>query len=433
MNKNLLAVMVAAVSLSGCMVISTHHDDANCYESCSDYEVCESYCDAWSCWDECWYETTCDTYCEETTEVTEVVSETVVGCYSSVDCGKNEICIADQCQPKDTDERGLAGLCQACSTNQDCIEPGSLCIRLNFDQASRTGEKVCSRTCEYNHDCPQGFECLNISSEVGVSAQCLPVWTEFEKRTCNPSPELECVRANDCELGESCVNNSCVGPERAECDSNRACPDGQTCRNFTCQLDSAPECARRSDCSTNQICIDGACEELSEQCVFNEECDGGAVCVDGACRAECSQDGDCSQQEACVQGLCAPLECRRSADCSAGEICVDAQCELTCDYAVGESCGEGFVCDPKNFCAPDASVECRSNAECAREEICSGGSCLSPCSCNQQCPSGQVCDLNSGTCGTPAGEPVANSPATDSCGNDCDCPSGQSCNGGTCG
>lgn len=424
--KAALALAFAVFNLSGCLIVSDTHEEG-CYDDCHDYEVCETYCDPWECWDECYWETTCNTYCEDTTVDVNIDVTTTVDCFNDFDCGEGQICVADTCKPRDTEENGLAGLCQTCSNNADCVEDDALCIRLNFDQATSTGEKVCTRTCEYNHDCPSGFECINVSSEVGVPAQCLPVKGEFEKRTCNPSPELECVRATDCAVGESCVNNSCKGPNDAQCDSNNPCASGQTCRNFACVAVDAPECTTRTDCRSGEICIDGNCEAAAaEGCVFNNECDGG-MCVDGTCLSTCNSNSDCGSAENCRAGLCEPAECRRTADCGGGQICVDAACENTCNKTTGAGCTDGYSCNTLGYCEPDANVACRTNAECGRDEICTDGACVTPCTCNQDCGSGEVCDLNSGSCKAPAGTPVT------TCETSCDCPSGETCTAGQCG
>lgn len=422
-------ILLVGVALSsGCLVISDGETTEECWDECYDYEVCETYCDPWGCWDECWYETVCDTYCEDVYVEEEVVVEEKFDgeceCYSDIDCEGSDVCVANECKPLNTEDNGLSGLCQSCETNHDCVEDGAICTKLNFDQATSTGEKVCTRPCEYNHECPAGFECINISSEVGVAAQCLPVLTDFGKRTCNPSPELECVRATDCGLGESCVNNSCQGPTSAECDSNNACSAGLTCRNFKCVDANEPECATASHCASGQICVDGSCEASAETCVFNDECDGGA-CVDGQCASSCNADADCGANEFCRSGLCEAFECRRSADCAAGSICVNAECEQTCNPENGAGCDDGYVCNDNGYCDEDPNVECRTTAECARDEICVGGACSTACTCNQQCGDGQVCDVNSGVCQNPTAAPTQ-------CGEDCDCPSGESCVQGQC-
>jgi hypothetical protein len=425
--KAALALAFAVFNLSGCLIVSDNNHGEGCYDDCRDYEVCETYCDSWECWDECWWETTCDTYCDETTVDVNIDVTTTVDCFNDFDCGEGQICVADVCKPRDTEDNGLAGLCQTCSNNADCVEDTALCIQLNFDQATSTGEKVCTRTCEYNHDCPSGFECINVSSEVGVPAQCLPVKGEFEKRTCNPSPELECVRATDCAVGESCVNNDCKGPNDAQCDSNNPCASGQTCRNFACVAVDAPECTTRTDCRSGEICIDGSCEAAAaEGCVFNAECDGG-MCVDGTCLSTCASNAECGTGENCRAGLCEPAECRRTADCGGGEICVDASCENTCNKTTGAGCTTGYSCNTLGYCEPDTNVACRTNAECGRDEICTAGDCVTPCTCNQDCGSGQVCDLNSGSCKAPPATPIT------SCQTTCDCPGGQTCTDGQCG
>lgn len=423
----LLYLGIVALLSTGCLMVSESNPPPNgdCVQDCYEYEVVETYCDAWSCWDDYRWETTCTTTCES---VHYPEPGQPAECYSDLDCRSGTICIQDQCVRADTNARGSSGLCQTCETRHDCVEEDARCIRLNYDPVSNTGEKVCARDCDYNHECPAGFECVNISDEPGVPSQCLPIKGTNEKRTCNPTPDLECVRANDCALGESCVHNVCQGPENAECSGTRPCPSGQECRSFTCVDTNTPTCVDRSDCRNNEICIDGQCQRQTETCVFNEECDTSARCVDGQCVSICSDANDCGANERCRQGLCEVIECRRSADCSAGHLCVEARCEKHCTS--NAECGPGFLCSANNYCEADPNVECRSTAECGRDQICDGGSCETPCNCNQQCPESQVCDLDNGMCKDPnaGGEPPANE-----CDNDCDCPSGQRCQQGTCG
>lgn len=423
---------------SGCLVVSGDQDrqcydecyQSSCYDDCRTYEVCDVYQDPWETWEECWYETECDQVCDTT--CTQVCEETweapqpsVVdnSCVCDLDCSANSVCVSGTCAPRKQDTQpGQAGLCQSCETSYDCGEPGAMCIRLNYDQGIQDGEKICARQCETNADCPQAFECVNVSAEAGASAQCLPV-DRNNRRTCNPNPELECVRAKDCAVGESCVNNSCVGPNNAECDSHTACGAGKICRDFKCEDAQSPECVDRNDCSGTEICINGQCEAQNSSCVFNEECDGGK-CVNGQCVASCTSNDQCGAYERCRQGLCEAVECRRTADCAAGQVCVDANCEDSCNTTA--DCGSGYICSTHKYCTPDPNVQCRTNAECARDEVCDAGQCKTPCSCNQQCPVDQVCNAGSGTC-----EAIQQTPGTQ-CQDNCDCPSGQSCSNGTC-
>lgn len=318
--KKVFGLLLVAVTLSpGCLVVSGGGAHGDCYQDCYDYQRCETYCDYWSCWDECWVETSCSTYCEEAT-----TPEPAKECYNDAECGSGQICVSDKCTARDTTDRGLAGLCQSCETSNDCAEDGAKCIQLNFDTTSRTGEKVCTRVCNVDTDCPTAFECVKISDEANAAAQCLPKQGDNEKRTCNNGAGLECIKATDCALGESCVNNKCAKPDGVECTRDAQCADGKSCVNAKCTAANAPgSCVTRADCAADQLCINGACEKENNTCVFNSECNDGK-CVDGTCQATCQASSDCGTFEHCRQGLCETIECRRAADCSAGQICVDA-------------------------------------------------------------------------------------------------------------
>lgn len=433
MKKQLLTALGLAVTAmtfsSGCLVISDgDRGQVGCYEDCYDYQVCETYCDAWECWDECWYETSCDVQCPDPQPGTPAASD----CLCDIDCAQGDICIGGTCvaPSNDSNDNAEAGLCQACESTHDCVEDDARCIRLNYEHATKTGEKICSRICELDDDCPIGFECVNVSQEVGVPAQCLPKAGSDGDRTCTNNAELECVKAKECGVGESCVNNECTAPSAAECSDEQACGAGQVCRDFKCIAEETPECIDRNDCAADEICIDGACAAQNDSCVFNSECDNGK-CVDGECIAGCSENADCGPYERCrkpeggAQGLCEAIECRRTSDCEAGQVCVDAVCETSCSDS--SPCDNGYQCNSNDFCERDPSVECLVTAECGADEICTGGACQTACGCNQDCPTEQVCNLETGACE----QPGTSEPAQ-SCNTTCDCPSGQSCDEGVC-
>lgn len=399
-----------------------------CYDDCAAVEVCDVYSDPWETWEECWYEEqctqVCDTECVDVCERTDELPPAYDNsCASDWDCDLDDFCTARgvRAQRQDDPAPGFSGLCQSCETSYDCAEEGALCIQLNGD--ARTKEKVCARACTQDAQCPSNFECVQISQEAGAPSQCLPV-AQAGSRTCDSTGGLECVRARDCDTGQSCVNNVCQSPPAAECDARTPCPSTEdVCRNFTCVPETSPECTDRQDCASNEVCVDGTCEAQTTACVFNNECDGDGKCVDGACAASCADGQGCGQNERCIEGLCEPVECRRSSDCDAGDICVDALCEQAC--SVDTECAPGFLCQSARYCAPDPDVTCRINSECGRDEICVQGECQTPCSCNQQCATGETCDLNTGSCKVPA-------QTISSCSDDCECPSGQFCVRGEC-
>ncbi len=428
-----MALGMAAAALTfgqGCLIVSGNGpNEGECYDDCYDYQQCETYCDPWECWEECWVETSCTVTCTES-----YVPPASSQCIDDLDCAYGELCSSGTCvdEGEGGTSGGAAGLCQTCESTRDCFEEDARCIRLNFDQTARDGEKICSRTCDDNNDCPTGFECINVSQEVGVPAQCLPLQGDDNLRTCNNAAALDCTQANDCGIGESCVNNECVAPTNAECTATQACPSGQECILHKCKDPNESECTISSDCSGGELCIDGSCEAQATSCVRNSECGGGA-CVNGECVDSCTQSSDCGTYEICrkasgqTTGLCEQIECRRSADCSPGNVCVEARCEAAC--ATNGDCSAGYTCTNSGFCEEDPDVQCRLTAECARDEICDDGECKSGCSCNQDCGTGELCDLDSNTCFVPNTAPGAGG----ACDTSCDCPSGFSCNDGTCG
>lgn len=390
-------------------------------ECCRQVRVCETRCDDVGCYDHCETQTQCADSCERT-------------CSGDLDCPEQTVCIDGVCTDRNYDKTGTGGLCQSCETAYDCAEPDSRCVRLYFDRTPDGGPKVCATDCEYETDCPLGFECVD---RPGTPQVCVP----DEKlgstdRTCptDPDGDYQCFHSGHCGPGQSCIDNECVAPS-GECTEDADCGGSAVCQNFQCVSSSQPECIDRTDCPSDSICIDGSCKPRNPDgnCIKNAECRGDAVCVDGSCRTRCSDRSQCNANtEICREGLCVPIECRFNSDCGSNEVCVDAQCKRSC---VDEGdCDSGYVCSqPGHYCKRDPSVECRTDSECLSGESCHHGTCAQVCNCNQQCGDGEICNMEA-TASTNTG--LCESPDTSRdrtrCRNNCDCPSGQECIEGTC-
>jgi hypothetical protein len=284
----LLVVGFAALA-SGCVV----NANDECYEVCD--TVCEVRCNPWECWevcwDECWDECTYVEYEEEYTEESPD-DRPRAECSVDAECDQGEACERGRCVERSPG----VGLCQPCERNADCVEEGARCLEINGE------ERVCGRACEAAADCPRGFECQSVSSEVGVPNQCVPAADpDNGARSCEvPEPEPE--------------------PE--------------------------PGCRRNDDCAQGELCVDGACAPEAP--------------------VACAADADCGAELICEEGSCAPLECRRSADCADAQICVNARCEDACDDAnpcpEGSSCEAPGYCAPSHSCAADA--DCPQGQTC---------------------------------------------------------------------
>ncbi len=199
-----------------------------------------------------------------------------------------------------------------------------------------------------------------------------------------------CREAADCERGERCADNLCVGPDEGgdpDACENR-CRERALAAQEACLEDLGEEGAR--DCRERYVaafeeCMTAVCQEHEEDPIdpcenrcreralaVHEAClealgEEGARdcreryaaafedCVDQACGEDdddeevrrCREAGDCERGERCIDNLCvgpedAPQRCREAADCERGERCIDNLC-------VG---------------AEDAPRRCREAADC---------------------------------------------------------------------
>lgn len=383
--------MIAMLSMtSGCMISGM----GNCYDDCD--EVCDTYCDSTGCWEDC-YSTNCVTVCEDDTGYND---RGYSGCYDDYDCPEGYGCDWDECVPLDGPEphTGVAGFCQACETQADCIEPGALCIEINGS------ERVCARTCDAGSPCPVGFECRDISQQAGVPDQCVPMADpdNGNVRSCEIPDEPECLADADCGDG-SCVDGTCVA--------------------------AVPECTDDGGCGDGSVCVDGACEPAVEPaCVEDLDCTEGEICTEGECVAvetpECSEDLDCAWEagETCVDGAClvpAPVGCSDDSGCAAGEVCVEQACSGVHACVFNDECPEAWLCID-GMC-DDPSAGCSTDAECPDGQVCLEGLCEVPipdCEAHADCEDGQIC--LDGACIIPE------------CTHSSDCEDGNLCVNATC-
>ena len=289
-------LFVLGVALSGCVIVDDNHGE--CIEVCDTY--CDVYCDPWGCWEECWD----DCYCEVVEDYHDDDRiDDAPECRRDVDCDEGELCVEGECEEAPPiDEGGTAGFCDVCDESADCLEEGAFCIQLNDD------ERACTRACGTNSDCPDGFECAEISQVVNDPSQCIPIAVEG-LRSCaamDAPEESQCVLSTDCEEGESCVDGECIDPDApVTCESHSDCADGRACMTGVC---TEVECRDAEDCDEGATCVDARCRvacESDEACGVGHLCDGLGFCAEDP-EVECRQDAECAENEFCTQeGVCA--------------------------------------------------------------------------------------------------------------------------------
>ncbi len=242
------------------------------------------------------------------------------------------------------------------------------------------------------------------------------------------------------------------------CADDSACPTGQVCADSgVCDV---LECESNADCLTgDQACIEHRGQRVCslvecgcancDPCAAGHSCDNG-VCVLGGGTADCpgGTHDECGDGEVCDNFMC--------------RACEGAECGATPDCTV-DGCDPGFECDPATkACEPVSTVDGETCASCTNADECGGGgwtcaplingnSCLPPCTTNDDCYTGWLCQAGACTpvnftcsgCmldGCAAGEACnpndsACIPATaacESCGNDWECGAGSACHDSAC-
>lgn len=119
--------------------------------------------------------------------VTDIVDFSLVTQTWLIDC--NSLPLDPACVPA-VSPCASANICEACETDEDCLEVGARCLTLNDGS-------YCSRACIDNNDCPAGYSCIDTGGEL----QCVP-----DTGSCT------CTASNLTEL-QSCEMSYSANPE----------------------------------------------------------------------------------------------------------------------------------------------------------------------------------------------------------------------------
>lgn len=388
-----------------------------------------------------------------------------VTCANDANCGPGEGCQNGTCQPKPVPADPTS--CKSCTSNSNCGTNGG-CFQFP-DNIAR-----CAQPCIADNFCPTGYFCQATSGG----------------RYCFPNELIcPCKTTTDCQQNETCRSGlcrltvckyGCPCSDTAPCDAPYQClqtGQGSLCFQVcggSAGTGSFPAGVPGSTCSGGSCSLGANCYNLSgggdicmKPCTNNSSCTstgGQCYALGGQNFCLCQQDSECLSTQACNKtvlgqaggGACAPKSsaptCESGYECkSAGSIDI---CQPKPSRNVGESCGGTTqVCLDNLTCVRTSSTSdsgvCIEN--CPQDQKCkSGGSCVIQggssvfCGCNtdSQCASGEYCNkifgqvgicakgtppnCGNNTCDTGKGENCS------SCPQDCKCPTGQTCNNGTC-
>jgi hypothetical protein len=324
-----------------------------------------------------------------------------------------------------------------CATNNDCAPP-AVC------NGTSCGLKPPGSSCGGNDECASNVCTEGVCCATACTGTCMSCAVVGSLGTCTAVPAGKgdpggrcadmgsascgtnglCDGAGACQryaAGVECVGPSCPATGTTAtlartCDGAGVCKPAttQSCAPYGCNGTTCiAACGSDGDCAPNNVCNTGMCgkKRLGQQCGAGTECDSGN-CVDGVC-CSASSCGTClSCAVAGKAGSCQPIaagDMDTMNRCTAAPPCgFTGRCDGAgaCQYApTSTSCGTatctGASFTPVGNC--DGAGACKQTSTSCGHYVCGAGACLTTCTRDQDCVTGETCQANSCTSLKPLG------------------------------
>ncbi|MCB9648561.1 MAG: hypothetical protein H6730_18460 [Deltaproteobacteria bacterium] len=278
-------------------------------------------------------------------------------------------------------DRSECGQDEVCSADGECCPPPSRCRSPNDCPASQpecngaTGQCFGGAGCFQDADCEQETACTGgrcfcdiqgappgtcrqRPDECQTDADCFDNGTFIQKFCTVANPPKRCADAPSCSTDNDCSSYGLV------CDTAAGSPSMGYCQNGLPCTVGGNECPVGQTC-VNNVCVGENCLNKPSLCTANETCDPvTAMCVPNN-TGTCTQDTDCQAGYYCnTSSSTCQVGCRDNTECPGG-VCNAAH---QCEYPMGQFCGP---------CTTDA--DCPGGARCVNNPF-TGNTCYEQCS-----------------------------------------------------
>jgi len=308
-------------------------------------------------------------------------------------------------------------------------------------------------TCSAVTGAPRGGR--SACAGAGAGTECGPICDGSDITACHYPNEAKSCGANSCTT----TGGTFIEKHTSVCNGAGACSDvPKTCGGFICDTTACKStCTANTDCTTGYYCKSGACipiEGLGTSCTTASTCTSG-FCTDGVCCAvgSCGAGKSCSAGLGTLKGICVSLNgtpCSANAECASNS-CVDGVC---CDSACTGSCEACNKVGSVGKCVPivgdpltghPACKGTSTDVDCAQRcDGTDGANCKYPgttASCGKPSCGGGIetqvstCD-GAGTCKaatkTCAPYLCGTTACLSGCTKNADCATGNYCKSGSC-
>ncbi len=286
-------------------------------------------------------------------------------------CSGNSVCVKTSSRPQgeckvlcNSNEYYDGRSCQPCPTHAICDGSPDYDCESGYYKTDAGECMLCPPMVGVSSCDSGGLICLDGYYKKNGACQLCP---EPNRTYCQSEPShnknsdgCPMYRYEECSLGKSCVNNTCVcspeslplGSDCSEC--AYSCVSGLSCENGVCVGEDpniGEEC--QPACSSDQSCRSGQCVcnddgSQGSSCSVNCPCDSGLECQDknasgvGVCRQE--EDNECGELPTEEMDSCtSECGCGNDLYCTEG-YCMSDYGSITCDD------GKEVVCNSRNVC-----------------------------------------------------------------------------------